>query len=96
MNLEEKILKALKNLKNYDSKNIKIKSNEWIEYSKTRRCIYRYEYIKKSLESYYKNISDIKNASESREILSNLFDAINILAYRYAKSEYLEKKRYFY
>ncbi|KAL6591751.1 hypothetical protein U3516DRAFT_570046 [Neocallimastix sp. 'constans'] len=93
MNLEEKILKALKNLKAYDSKNIKVKNDETLIqnpgnlYTGTSTLV---DMIKKSLGTYSKNINSINNSKESQDILTNLYDAINVLVYRYAKSEYLE------
>ncbi|OUM58767.1 hypothetical protein PIROE2DRAFT_15871, partial [Piromyces sp. E2] len=93
MNLEEKILKALKNLKSYDSKNIKVKNDEnRIQnpgnlYVGTNTLI---DIVKKSLETYTNNINNISDVRESREILINLYDAINILVNRYAKSDYIE------
>jgi len=93
MNLEEKILKALKKLKAYDSKNIKVKNDETrIQnpgnlYTGTNTLI---DMIKKLLETYSNNINNINDSKESRDILSNLYDAINVLVNRYAKSEFLE------
>ncbi|ORX73462.1 hypothetical protein BCR32DRAFT_285622 [Anaeromyces robustus] len=93
MNLEEKILKVVKNLKKYDSENIKVKDDE----IKIQRYGDLYDgattlidVLEKSLESYRNNINNIENSKESRETLINMHDTINILAYRYAKSEYLE------
>jgi len=92
-NLDIKILKSLKYLRIYDPKNIKVKGND----TKIQSPQSLYEkattlshVIEKSLGSYKKNINDIDNSANSREILINLYDAINILASRYVKSEYLE------
>jgi len=50
--------------------------------------------LEKALKCYIENISNIESSKESTEILINLYDSINALAYRYVKSEFLEDRSY--
>ena len=48
--------------------------------------------LEKALKCYIENISNIESSKESTEILINLYDSINALAYRYVKSEFIEDR----
>jgi hypothetical protein len=87
-NIGEKILKALRSLKKYDSKNTIGNSNE----ANLQDSGEILKALEKALKCYIDNLSNIESSKESTEILINLYDSINALAYRYVKSEFIEDR----
>ncbi|KAG4081787.1 hypothetical protein H8356DRAFT_1393601 [Neocallimastix lanati (nom. inval.)] len=87
-NIEEKILGALRSLKKYDSKNT-IGNSDEANLQDSGEIL---KALEKALKCYIENISNIESSKESTEILINLYDSINALAYRYVKSEFIEDR----
>lgn len=87
-NIEEKLLKALRSLKKYDSKNV-LGNGEEANLQDSGEIL---KALEKGLKFYKDNVSNIESSKESTEILINLYDSINALAYRYVKSEFIENR----